>query len=925
MHQEALGPEQVNWSANGAGAPTSRLGGALSADHLKKNQPSVPRFFPDFPALREPLAPRPSCWYYLGMLNYRICLWLALGLLAAQEDPTAMKPRIVRTDYPTEDIVIAARIARTKPDGKANASHALQSAIDQTARSGGGVVFLPSGRYRLEQPIVLKEGVTLRGDWAPPDRDGAAKGTILMPVSGRGQADGPPAITMERGSGLREVTVWYPDQDPLNIVPYPWTLRISTKVTGNNHTILNVTLVNPYQAIKIGPETNELHLVRNVYGTPLKTGIWNDSTTDIGRLTDISFSPHWWARSGLPGSPVSAGQKKALRTWLLANGVAVDIGRSDWEYMRGLHLEGYKAGVKLRHGERGKINAVMFRCDISGCRTALQLDDINLIGLAVTGCRFAGLRHAVHAPKSFDSTANFNTCEFSAKEGDAVRLEGKGLLSFQNCTFNEWSGNAVAASAGRVSLLGCDLKQAGTHVRLGAALVRARILGNKFRGRPAIVNKSKGDVQITPHDFRFARPDGSAFRFPPDPRPAREQLFVVTDFGARTHMQDNTSHFSKALKAAAEAGGGVVYVPAGRYYFNGELTVPSGVELRGSFDVPHHTMSGGSVLMVRSGRGSENGTPFIQLEKGSGLRGLTVWYPDQDVRRVTPYPWTVRGLGPKCWLVYVTIANAYQGVDLWTHPSDGHLVRYLAGTMLRRGLFISKCSGDGWVDDVQLNPHYGLRLPRGFPTPDYGGGGAGGRMIQYMRRNLEGLVFGRCAREHVSGTFLYAAYNGITFRDDSGGPNARVLQHGTDTGSRAVVVEAAGKNGVQLINTQIVPQSQYQVGGIIVPGSFDDRVQFFNSQIWGGNVSGVLEGNGDVLIQQANTRTGPFTIKSGRCRIENVNFAQQWRPHIRVGSGCEDVWLIGNVSPGRLLVANAAGDKCHVRANSLSPPGPAKK
>ena len=62
------------------------------------------------------------------------------------------------------------------------------------------------------------------------------------------------------------------------------------------------------------------------------------------------------------------------------------------------------------------------------------------------------------------------------------------------------------------------------------------------------------------------------------------------DYGASTSSStDNTAAFQAALDAAETNGGGTVYVPAGMFRLNGHITVPTGVELRGIWDVPHHT------------------------------------------------------------------------------------------------------------------------------------------------------------------------------------------------------------------------------------------------------------------------------------------------------------------------------------------------
>ncbi|MBN2309437.1 MAG: chitobiase/beta-hexosaminidase C-terminal domain-containing protein, partial [Candidatus Hydrogenedentes bacterium] len=393
--------------------------------------------------------------------------------------------------------------------------------------------------------------------------------------------------------------------------------------------------------------------------------------------------------------------------------------------------------------------------------------------------------------------------------------------------------------------------------------------------------------------------------------------FLVTDFGAGPGLDDNTEAFARALEAGRAKGGGTVYVPAGLYRFGGQFVVPSGVELRGCFDVPHHTVSAGSVLMPTAGRGDADGTPFIRLEPASGLRGVTLWYPEQNLCDIAPYPWAVQALGPRCWLIDVTLGNAYQGVDLWTHPSDGHVVRYLAGAVLRKGLFVSKSSGPGWVEDVQFNPHYGLRLPAALPRPQYDHEPFK-EIIDQQRGRLDGLVFGRCEQEHLTRNFLYAAYDGIAFRDDEGGANARIIMHGTDTGSRAAVIESAGGEGLEFINAQLVPLGDYEVGGIVVEDAFEGHAAFFNTQMWAGNTSAIIAGRGQLLLQQMNTISGPIIVKSGHTYLECLHFARDLNPHLRIESGCIGGRLFGNLyaNGAFAFAADVPANRCAALANS---------
>ncbi|MBM3495212.1 MAG: hypothetical protein FJX72_12955 [Armatimonadetes bacterium] len=705
-----------------------------------------------------------------------------LGSDAEGQPP--LKPTGIKTVHATPDVVVAVQ-RMASPDPTVDASVALQAAIDRVADAGGGTIFLPCGRYRLEMPITLKEGVVLRGDRprAGPDAKGVwrpLKGpaTILMPVHGRGSEDGPAAITMERGTGLCDLVVWYPDQKPDEVAPYPWTVAGSTKVSGDNYTVRNVLFVNPYQAIKFGPEWNELHTIRDVTGTPLKTGIFVDTCTDIGRLTDIHFSPLYWQTADLSGRSPSDEVWARLRQRMLNYAVGVDIGRSDWEYLYGVRIAGYGTGFRFRPGAQGTTNAVLYGCKAEGCRVGLDVVETNAIGLSATECTFDGSEHGVLTRPTFSGVLQLNDCEVLS-QGPALLHTGRGSVTACRSRFLRHGAPVVEAQSGTLAMLGCRASGSGPHVRLGSSVKIARIVGCDIllpkgaKALPITVDRQgSGDVVVSTGavelDTPVYRPRSCAL-----PRPPSNALVNAAAHGVRADAADNTVVLQRALNAAGKVGG-TVYLAAGRYRIKSALVVPSGVELRGSFDVPHHTISGGTVLLATGGKGNEKGAPLLSLKPGSGVRGLTVWYPEQNLTAPAAYPWTIRALGPRCWLTDVTIGNAWQGVDFFTHPSSGHRILYLAGGHLRRGLFVSKSDGGGHVEDVQFNPHYMARLPQGMPQPTYAGDPFG-QIIEFQQAKLEGLVFGRCKDQQILRTFLYSAVDGLRFVNDGGGTSGIVI------------------------------------------------------------------------------------------------------------------------------------------------------
>lgn len=831
-----------------------------------------------------------------AMIKSLVCL----SVLAAVSAYAA--PQVVKTKFPTRDVVIAEEVVPAPPVlGQAiDSAPTLQAAVDRVGQAGGGTVFLTAGEYFINTRVVVREGVTVRGDYSAGDVKG---GTLLRIVTDRGNEDAPATFSVERGGGLVGLTFWYPDQRVPNPVPYPWTVKNAEMRANDNLTVADCTFVNAWKAICIGPDGNELHTFRNVRICALKTGVSIDSTTDIGRMSEVTVSPDVWLESGMRGAP----EAEILGGFLRATDtVAVDIGRSDWEYIWRLAVCGYRRGLVFRKGARGTTNAVMADSKITDCTTALEADALNEVGFSAYRCEFRGRDWAFAGTEQFDAVVQFHSCVF---KGGAVANLGTGVMTFQACDIRT---GMLTAERGQLTAMGCLL----SNVWLGGEMARVRLLGFDKR-TTQIRNKVEGGDVVIEANHRF--PDTGApvqWEEPAArPRPESDALFAVTAFGASPEKEDNAAAFQAALDAAgANTGGGTVYVPAGMYTFKGDITVPAGVELRGCSDVPHHTVSAGSVLMPVHNKGREDGAPFVSLKAGAGLRGLTFWYPEQPLKEPVPYPWTVRSLGERCWMVDVTIGNAWQGADFATHPSDGHFISYLAGSMYRRGLFVGNSKGRGWVEDVQFNPHYAARLPEKLPRVyGEGGGDAGGRIIQFQREHLEGVVFRDCGDEMLRGTFLFAAHDGIAFH---GKVNASVLMHGTDTGSRGAYFKTEAGSTMRFALAQLVALGDWVEAAVVTAPENEGRAEFYNSQIWAGPQTAKLEG-GAVRFEQFNTVSGPVEANGGSLTVVNGVFKRSLPAHVTVGATAQGE-VVGTLSiQGPLRVADKS-KRAKAFANSFS-------
>jgi hypothetical protein len=84
--------------------------------------------------------------------------------LAAAAGPALAKPELAATSaFESAPADPRAVTVKGRGDGRADDSDAIQQALDQAAEHGGGVVFLPSGRYRISRTILVWPAVRVFG------------------------------------------------------------------------------------------------------------------------------------------------------------------------------------------------------------------------------------------------------------------------------------------------------------------------------------------------------------------------------------------------------------------------------------------------------------------------------------------------------------------------------------------------------------------------------------------------------------------------------------------------------------------------------------------------------------------------------------------------------------------------------------------
>lgn len=856
----------------------------------------------------------------------------------------------IKTVYSTKDWVISDFVvtdpmfgAKAEPgfDNRA----AFQAAIDAAYESGGGVVYIPAGNYEFhstqigiksvrvrqgtsenkkdfnyEYVLRLHPGVQLRGDWAAPEsNNGMVLGTILEVRVGKNAPnyDGSVKswwndsqagnalrttytsiadrfIEMNAGTGVTNLSIWYPEQNINDVKPYPWTLF---QTQGNCATIEHVTLVNSYNGFNSAP--SELHYVLDSYITALNKGIEVHVCTDIGRIENVSISPEYWAKSGLPGAPTLA----ELTAYTKANSVGFQMHRSDWEYISYLHISGYKTEIWIGRepGFADAPNAQLYEVHVDNCENGLYVEDVNPYGILISNSSFGAAKggNAVYFYKDFSTSTQFNGVEFS---GPIVSDGSDGVISFESCLFGKYSDYALKINNGNVLLSQCHFENADKHVYLGMNMRTLKSVNSGHKQRLKINNHSN-DAKIeiiTDKKYAFEPiPKGLKTNIIAHPRPVSNQVLKAdfsraTGFNNQRPVKDISSELQSALDALKASGGGTLYLPAGRYLVDKPIKIPSGVELRGSWDVQHHTQNGGTAIFTNydGGDAGENAPSLIQLETNAGIRGITLAqlniisgeYSAESPRKT---PFLIQGQGPKVYVINVTIAIGDKGIDLASYDTSGHYVDYLGGVPLRAGIWVGGGAEGGFIRNMQFNPHYGSRLPEG------GQGYPRVAMMRFVQSNCSALKFADVKNQTIFNNFVYGSVYGIHFlKDEITGKypgKMTMIGHGSDGCTYSLFVEDADKDtkiiavNSELVNTKIPnePVRSYVLMGKEMNTSKvhpDAKLILYNSAFWGSPVFGAIINSGIVSFQQANfSRSGTYgvDVRGGRAHVYTSYFAQE--------------------------------------------------
>ncbi len=391
-------------------------------------------------------------------------------------------------------------------------------------------------------------------------------------------------------------------------------------------------------------------------------------------------------------------------------------------------------------------------------------------------------------------------------------------------------------------------------------------------------------------------------------RAAEPDTYSVRDYGAKGDGKtDDTAAFQKALDIARQAGGGVVYAPRGNYYFAGHLNVPDAVTLKGVWEsVPSHVglrndgapkpTDDGTTFLVTEGRGKEDGAAFITLHNNSTLKGVVLYYPEQNAaEEPAPYPWAIAMRGKNPAVLAVELLNPYNGID--AAHNERHLIRDVQGQPLRRGIYVDDIYDIGRIENVHFNPWWSMKR----------------KLFRWQQEHGEAFIFGRSDWQYVFNTFCFGYNVGYKFiQTPAGVCNGNFLGIGADDCYTAVTVENSAPMALLISNGEFVSFHGPDPTMVRVEKSNSGSVRFVNCAFWGPcHQIAKVAGQGTVGFSDCtfvhwdakNENRPALQIESGTVLVRGCEF-QQDKPQLELGEKVRRAVVSDNVITGKSRIIN---------------------
>lgn len=376
-------------------------------------------------------------------------------------------------------------------DGVQDNTAIFQKALNEVGNSGGGVVNVPAGRFRINGNLAIPATVTLQGTYRVPPTSGFGpvedpanlRGSVLFAYAGRGNEQAEPFIRLVGpASTIAGFIIYYPEWKYTDNPPVPYPPTILSQ-DSENVGILDCNLVNGYDGIRL--VRAHRHLVRNVQGYPVHRALYVDECYDIGRVENIHFWPF-----GVLYNPSD---------WVALYGVAMEFARTDWQYVSNCFCFGYGVGYRFSKSEHGSCNGSFLCIGADSCEKAVLVEDTPAFGLLITNGEFVGRWSgqksvAVEVLPTCTGKVSLVNCSFWGPLANCIWMRAPaGQLTATACAFTSWDiaktgAPALRLDAGRSIIQGNNFGSGDVHVSVAKEVASAIIMGNQADGGLVVDN-----------------------------------------------------------------------------------------------------------------------------------------------------------------------------------------------------------------------------------------------------------------------------------------------------------------------------------------------------------------------------------------------------------------------------------------------------
>jgi hypothetical protein len=282
----------------------------------------------------------------------------------------------------------------------------IQSCINYVASLGGGVVWVPAGRYILLSQLFVYAGVTLLGAgvvsnyWYAPGT--IANGAIFQIGWGSGAGYSGnvtyAAIRLDQGATVKNIGFDYPTQISTNSGPleYGSTIQFCAGENENlNQSVIDCFFFKSYIAIDARGSILDLDIaevtITGNRGAPLVIGIAIDNVIDWCVIKDNHFNAQ---------QINTTNTSNVLIEWVANYGQAFYTGNSSYVTFDSLQALGYSTGVTINNTyfNIGSGPYTVINCQFNACETGILLEGLIYQPILISNNRFTCYNTATSLP-----------------------------------------------------------------------------------------------------------------------------------------------------------------------------------------------------------------------------------------------------------------------------------------------------------------------------------------------------------------------------------------------------------------------------------------------------------------------------------------------------------------------------------------------